>query len=336
MTLSITQIVLFGFSPLFTDLASLASQMGLDVLIISGERNCVDLESLSLPSNSKTVVLPSISVRSLIDLGLHVDHSLGLSFGSPYIFDQDCISFFDGRLLNSHGTPLPEFKGGGGFTWRILQGDMRGSCLLHLVTPEIDEGPIVFRKDFTFTPDHRFPSDFLKTQYEYESRYLIPFISSVLTSADPKSYLESNRYYTSPSEPKTYFPRLLTDIHGAIDWNWNALDIERFICAFSHPYPGAFSRINDTTIRFFDCSLCRSASNHPFVAGIVTYVSSSFIEVAVTDGFLQIQLSDLLPIDFPFTVGMRFHTPFSFLNTSRSARVAYSPQGYRLSSHIDS
>ena len=324
-----TQIVLFGYSPLFVDISQLALRFGLDLLIICGDRNRDEISSLPLPSSCKVKVLSSISPQLILEAGFHQDCSLGLSFGSPFIFDQDCIDLFNGRLLNSHGSPLPEYKGGGGFTWRILQGDMRGACLLHLVSVNIDEGPVVFRKDFVFDDTHRFPRDFLKTQYLFELKYLIPFISSLLSSGITSSLLSNSSPCSSTPPVETYFPRLFTDLHGAIDWNLSASDIEKFICAFSYPYPGAFSFINRTKIRLYDCSLARTASNHPFLSGLVTYLDSHYIEVAVNDGFLRISLSDISHSNIRFSVGMRFHTDPALIQESKSSRVSYTPDGHR-------
>ena len=72
--------------------------------------------------------------------------SLGLSFGSPFIFIKD-IDDFGGKLINSHGAPLPDFKGGGGSSWRILQRDK--STLMHYVT-EIVKVHVYFERFYVF------------------------------------------------------------------------------------------------------------------------------------------------------------------------------------------
>ena len=45
-----------------------------------------------------------------------------------------------------------------------------------------------------------------------------------------------------------YWPRLSTEHHGYVDWSWSLKDIERFICAFDEPYPGASTYIGSRKV----------------------------------------------------------------------------------------
>ncbi len=41
------------------------------------------------------------------------DGAVILSLGSPFIIGQDLIDVYEGRVINSHGSLLPEWRGGG-------------------------------------------------------------------------------------------------------------------------------------------------------------------------------------------------------------------------------
>ena len=69
--------------------------------------------------------------------------TLGLSFGAAWIFREQFINRFGGRLLNLHSTRLPQNRGGGGFSWQILNDNRLGCCLIHQVDTGVDTGPIV-------------------------------------------------------------------------------------------------------------------------------------------------------------------------------------------------
>ena len=45
---------------------------------------------------------------------------IGLSIGAPWIFNEKFIKSFGGKLINMHGTRLPQNRGGGGFSWQIM------------------------------------------------------------------------------------------------------------------------------------------------------------------------------------------------------------------------
>ena len=103
-------------------------------------------------------------------------NKLGISIGAPFIFKNEHIKEFKGNLINSHGAPLPSFKGGGGFSWRIMQKDKKGTILVHLISEGIDEGEIIFRHDFEFDAWLRRPIDYEKQQYLNEKQILIPWL----------------------------------------------------------------------------------------------------------------------------------------------------------------
>ena len=54
------------------------------------------------------------------DIGVDV---IVLSFWAVWIFNKEIIGRFSGRLLNLHGSRIPQDRGGGGVSWRILRGD---------------------------------------------------------------------------------------------------------------------------------------------------------------------------------------------------------------------
>ena len=49
-----------------------------------------------------------------------IKNSLFLSVGAAWIFKSDLINLLNGRFFNIHGSKLPSDRGGGGFSWRIL------------------------------------------------------------------------------------------------------------------------------------------------------------------------------------------------------------------------
>jgi methionyl-tRNA formyltransferase len=95
--------------------------------------------------------------------------TMGLSFGAPWLFRQDVITRFGGRLLNLHGARLPHYRGGGGFSWQILCDNRQGYALIHQITAGIDDGPIVAVREFRYPSSCRVPQDYQQVLlHEYE------------------------------------------------------------------------------------------------------------------------------------------------------------------------
>lgn len=65
------------------------------------------------------------------------------------ILPADFIEAFDGRILNTHPSLLPKFGGtyGDKVHAAVLKaGEKESGFTIHEVTPELDEGPIIFQK----------------------------------------------------------------------------------------------------------------------------------------------------------------------------------------------
>ena len=241
-------VCLFGFSPHFPEIARFLESIKTDALL-SSPRQKQAIESLVLPESTQKLCIHNL--RSLFqDIGVRNCTSLGISFGSPFIFRQEDIDEFQGQLINSHGAPLPEFKGGGGFSWRILQRDKRGTVLMHMVTTKIDEGACIFRKDFMFSGEERLPEDLEKRQLIEEENHLIPWIKQVIRGEINVAELSSQ--FHSENAPGSYFPRLSSELHGCIDWSLSVNNLESFVRAFSRPYPGAYTFIKGAKAHIMD------------------------------------------------------------------------------------
>ena len=63
--------------------------------------------------------------------------------GYMRILSADFINGWAGRILNIHPSLLPLYKGLDTHGRAIEAGDSHGGCSVHVVTPELDDGPVV-------------------------------------------------------------------------------------------------------------------------------------------------------------------------------------------------
>jgi len=63
--------------------------------------------------------------------------------GFMRVLTPDFVRRFEGRLLNIHPSLLPKYKGLNTHARAIEAGDTEAGCSVHLVTPELDDGPIL-------------------------------------------------------------------------------------------------------------------------------------------------------------------------------------------------
>lgn len=63
--------------------------------------------------------------------------------GYMRIFSAGFVEQWTGRMLNTHPALLPKYKGLDTHQRAIDAGDSHGGCSIHVVTPELDDGPVL-------------------------------------------------------------------------------------------------------------------------------------------------------------------------------------------------
>lgn len=259
----------------------------------------------------------------------NLSECLLLSYGAPFIFREEFLRRFGGLAFNVHPSPLPKFRGGGGYSWRILSGESKGCISIHQLTSGIDDGLLAMTLKFKFPKTIRIPKHFEEIEAEKSiditRRFLNLFLMRKSIILKPQLGVAS------------YFPRLNTNINGAIDWSWDAKNVERFIRAFSHPYPGAFTQAHTKSgqmpVRIFDAK-ARDGSIHPFMAGLIIDYHHKILTVACGKGTVRIESSNLVCAR-SLVVGDRLLTDSADLVRAKTIRVSYGPHGLKLTPPID-
>lgn len=63
--------------------------------------------------------------------------------GYMRILTADFVTRWEGRMLNTHPSLLPKYKGLDTHARALAAGDAHGGCSVHVVTPELDGGPLL-------------------------------------------------------------------------------------------------------------------------------------------------------------------------------------------------
>ena len=65
--------------------------------------------------------------------------------GFMRILSDDFVHHYEGRMLNIHPSLLPKYKGTDTHARAIEAGDSEAGCSVHLVTAELDSGPVLLQ-----------------------------------------------------------------------------------------------------------------------------------------------------------------------------------------------
>jgi len=316
---------LFGGGLVLVELATYLKSIGASVHVFTSERLAEStgkestlaeqMADLNIPCNVTPKIDKDVDAADIATSG-----GIGLSFGAPWIFRASFIDLWEGRLLNSHPAPLPQHRGGGGYSWRILMNERRGETCVHVVTPGLDEGDIVWAKPYIFGEECLVPTD-------YESVAVCRDILSLRELLDTFRNGTSLPLTAQDHSSSSYFPRLKTDTHGWVNWTHTADEIVRFVRAFDQPYAGASTTIRGHDVRIMGAHLADdSLTFHPFQAGLIYRISDGQYFIASNGG--GIRVSEITPYSTEnplLQLGDRLVTPNVKLDAALEIRASYRP-----------
>lgn len=72
--------------------------------------------------------------------------------GYMRILSDDFVRQWSDRMLNIHPSLLPKYKGLNTYQRALDAGDSHGGCSVHLVTPELDDGPVLAQTEVAILP----------------------------------------------------------------------------------------------------------------------------------------------------------------------------------------
>ena len=331
----ISRYILFGGGQLLCLTARQLKKESYSVFVVTSERHSSEPISINESSVPLLEFLKNEHIDYIISKDIFRDSevlnkitedTIGISFGAAWIFRKQFIDLFNGRLLNCHGARLPQDRGAGGFSWRILRDERVGVSLIHQIDPGVDTGDIILFKEYTYPHTCRHPIDYQIYSIGQYQDLLIKFFQLV-KDKKPFECITQQEYFSS------YWPRLATDIHGYIDWSWTLRDIERFICAFDDPYNGASTLLNGKRVKLKKSySSLNDGIFHPFQKGFIYRISEDVVFIATEQGSLLVNEvfdDNGINIKHDLRVGDRFYTPMKYIEEAKQFRAVYTATGLK-------
>lgn len=311
------KIILIGFSQLSLRLYKLLSPF-LDIQIVYSKREHIEFQKII--NNLKNYKLFKKNKIDDYLIKKNNPHTLIFSLGSSFIFSNTIIKSYRNRLLNCHNTDLPNWKGGGDISYRVMNRYKKGATTVHLISDKIDQGDIIFQRKYHVRANNDNP---LKLKLFIENKafkHLKEFFNKLLTGK--KFNFKSNDVTKG-----FYLPRLNTKFNGLINWEWDAKDIESFVNAFSKPYQGAYCFCRNKKVRIFKVKLIKEKIlKHPFMYGLIFRLTRDKIFVVGKKNSLEINKKDIQS-DIMLREGDRLYVTQEMLDKQKSLRVFYSPKG---------
>jgi len=223
-----------------------------------------------------------------------------------WIIKSNLIERYNKRIVNYHNSEIPKQKGAACHSWRIMVSEHRSALTIHHVVEEVDEGKAITCQKVEFPEDVKT----LKQSYLY-----IESIEKIFFKNLIKQRYSGN--CTDQSSKGFYWPRINTQVNGFIDWNWSAKEIQQFVNAFSDPFDGAGTFVEEDEIRLKEVELDDIDTYfHPFQYGLVyRKIGNNFWVAAAGSGLKVIRYTS--DCNMRIRVGKRLFTPAAILERAK-------------------
>ena len=138
--------------------------------------------------------------------------------------------------VNVHFSLLPHYRGASPIQWALLNGEKKTGITIFELNEKMDEGDILSQEEVSIGPE--------ENSAELESR-----LAQVGAALLVKTIVDIEKIKPRKQDPSqiTYAPKL-TKEDGRIDWEKNAIHVERQIRALT-PWPSTYSFLGEKRIK---------------------------------------------------------------------------------------
>ncbi|MBI3984101.1 methionyl-tRNA formyltransferase [Candidatus Microgenomates bacterium] len=163
--------------------------------------------------------------------------AIGIAIDYGLIMDKSVIESFPKRIINSHFSLLPRWRGADPIRAALLAGDQVTGISLFLIEPQLDTGPLLTQAKLTIDPHDTYAS--LRAK-------LMALSNQLLVETLPRYFDGHLSPRPQPTAGVTYAPKLHKS-DGLIDWTKPASQLEREVRAYLG-WPGSYTTLKKMNI----------------------------------------------------------------------------------------
>jgi methionyl-tRNA formyltransferase len=167
--------------------------------------------------------------------------------GWQRLFPDNILENLKIGALGIHGSPdfLPKGRGRSPLNWSLIQGKKRFISHLFFLKPGVDDGDIIDTEMFDINEFDDISTLYMKNALSAR-KMILKNLQGVLSGT-----VETRSQQGVPSYYKKRIPE-----DGLIDWEtMDVWEIYNFVRGQTHPYPGAYGRINEKMRRIWHCQV---------------------------------------------------------------------------------
>jgi len=175
-----------------------------------------------------------------------------ISVNFDQIFKKEIINIPEKGCINIHASLLPKYRGRAPLNWAILKGEKETGVTVHYINEGIDTGKIILQEKIEIKKTDYIANILEKVKEKYPE--MINEAVDLIGNDEIKPVKQKK-------ENGSYYGKR-TPADGLIDWSQSAKDIYNLIRAVSHPYPGAFTYLNDEKVFIWRAEVKAETANN--------------------------------------------------------------------------
>ena len=158
--------------------------------------------------------------------------------GWQFMIPKEWIDYLDGRVLITHDSLLPKYRGFAPLATALINGEKEAGLTVMLAGTEMDSGDIIYQKRISINSNDTI-GDLIKA--------IIPLFNDGVVSSLEKLVAKKIKRKKQDHSKATY-SIWRDEIDLRLDWNESASRVERTIRALSRPYMGARTRLGSEEV----------------------------------------------------------------------------------------
>ncbi len=171
--------------------------------------------------------------------------------------------------INVHGSLLPQYRGAAPINWAIINGEQKTGLTIIKMNPKMDAGEIISQNSVSID-EQETAQTLRKKMIDVGAQLLLKTIEDI----------KNNSYsLTTQDESQVSFAQILTKDLGLIDWNQNAINIERKMRGLM-PWPTAFTTFKTKSLKILEAQVLKEGFRDGRPGEIVELQKEGFVVVA--------------------------------------------------------
>jgi methionyl-tRNA formyltransferase len=234
-------------------------------------------------------------------------------FGFPWRIPEVILNIPAGGFLNFHFGNVPQYKGADPIFWQLKNGEEKAALVVHRMTTEIDEGPVVLQRDIPIVKGENYGL------FCRRSGYFAAELADTLVNE-----YQNNQLVEKQQEPGGA-PYLKKPETETLTINWerqSSEEIECLVNAANPKYGGASTYLGGAELRILEAAPAEIKTENDFKAapGTVVYADMLYglIVACRQDKFLKINIVHTADGYFSgsklFSMGIKAGEKFNNLN----------------------